>query len=372
MKNMFFTIAAIGCLLAACTPPPAFTVQGTSDGVKEGTALLLFVSDDNLVDTVATAAITNGTFTLSSATPVQDVTLAAVAIEGTREMIAPVFIENADFTVHFGQNPVRENNKLKELGTASRVEGGGPVQQVYNLYYNLQQSTVARAFELQVAFSVAGDSTVQDSLKDLLLNVHPAARAKEQELINTYPDAYATAYVIFMKASADDIEALQAQYDRLGPNAKASKYGKLIKDLQSTAVGQIAPDFTLPTPDGGTISLHAIEAKVKLIDFWASWCGPCRAENPNVVKAYAEYHPLGLEIISVSLDNDRDAWLKAIEDDNLTWIHGSDLKGWSAAPAVLYGVRSIPHTILLDTNNRIIAKGLRGKSLETKLAELLK
>jgi peroxiredoxin len=373
---MFFTIAAIGCLLAACDPQPAVFIQGTSEEVKEGKALLLFVTDNNQFDTVATATITNGAFTLSSATPVQDVAIAGIMIEGARSAIYPIFIENAKYTVRIGKNPVYQENKWKEAGTASSVTGGGPVQQVYNLYFDLEQATRIRGFELQVAFASTEDTAVKDSLRNLMTKLQPEAREKEQALIKAHPDAYATAYVVYGKTATADVEMSQELYDQLSANMKASKYGKLIEEriqkLQATAIGQIAPDFTLPTPDGGTISLHGIEAKIKLIDFWASWCGPCRHENPNVVKAYNKYHSKGLEIIGVSLDNDRDAWLKAIEDDKLTWKHGSDLKGWQAAPADLYGVRSIPQTFLLDADNRIIAKNLRGEALEAKLAELLK
>ena len=158
--------------------------------------------------------------------------------------------------------------------------------------------------------------------------------------------------------------------------AKASAQGKAIAaqiaKLESTAIGQIAPNFTITTPEGESISLYDIKGKVKLIDFWASWCGPCRGENPHVVEIYKEYHPKGLEIFGVSLDNNKEAWVKAIADDGLVWKHGSDLKGWQSAPAQLYSVSGIPHTVLLDENNKIIAKNLRGDELKQKIAELLK
>ena len=118
---------------------------------------------------------------------------------------------------------------------------------------------------------------------------------------------------------------------------------------------------------------EVVGAKVPVvIDFWASWCGPCRGEDPNVVKMYEKFHPKGLEILSVSLDEDKDAWLKAIEDDKLTWNHVSDLKGWQNAAAQLYCVNGIPHLVVLDENNVIVAKDLRGEELQNKVAELLK
>jgi thiol-disulfide isomerase/thioredoxin len=124
------------------------------------------------------------------------------------------------------------------------------------------------------------------------------------------------------------------------------------------------------TPDGNPLSLQSLRGKVVLIDFWASWCGPCRRENPHVVAAYQQYHGKGFDVLGVSLDKTKDRWLAAIEKDGLIWHHVSDLKGWQNAAAQLYGVRSIPHTVLLDREGKIIARGLRGAALTAKLDEL--
>ena len=173
-----------------------------------------------------------------------------------------------------------------------------------------------------------------------------------------------------------ELDDLKARFALLGENAKASTHGKSIAaqiaKLEQTAVGQIAPNFTVTTPEGEAISLYDIKGKVKLVDFWASWCSPCRGENPNVVALYNEYHPKGLEIFGVSLDNNKEKWVEAIEKDGLIWKHGSDLKGWQAEPAKLFSITSIPATLLLDENNKIIAKNLRGEELKQKVAELLK
>jgi peroxiredoxin len=134
--------------------------------------------------------------------------------------------------------------------------------------------------------------------------------------------------------------------------------------------GQPAPDIELPGPDGQTYRLSSFRGKWVLIDFWASWCRPCRMENPNVVRLYQKYHPKGFEIFGVSLDYQREAWLQAIRQDNLTWVHVSDLKGWQSAGAQLYRVNGIPFTVLVDPEGRIAAKGLRGTSLEAKLREI--
>lgn len=142
---------------------------------------------------------------------------------------------------------------------------------------------------------------------------------------------------------------------------------------RSAEVGEIAPDFSAPTPEGDLLALNDILGKVTLIDFWASWCGPCRRENPNVVRVYNQYKDKGLSIISVSLDRpgQKAQWLKAIEDDKMDWHHISNLQFWNDPIAKQYGVRGIPATFLLDENGKIIAKNLRGPALGQKIGELL-
>ncbi len=136
--------------------------------------------------------------------------------------------------------------------------------------------------------------------------------------------------------------------------------------------GVEAPDFTANTPEDKPMSLKSFRGKVVLIDFWASWCGPCRRENPNVVLMYNKYHAKGFEILSVSLDSDKGRWLGAIQQDGLIWNHVSDLKGWQSEPAKIYSVTSIPQTLLLDKDGKIIARGLRGEQLEDALKNIFK
>lgn len=136
-------------------------------------------------------------------------------------------------------------------------------------------------------------------------------------------------------------------------------------------IGKEAPNFTLNTPEGKAVALTDLRGSYVLIDFWASWCRPCRMENPNVVRVYDKYHKKGFEILGVSLDRTKSAWVQAIEKDGLTWQHVSDLKFWNSAAAQLYGVRGIPYTVLVDPKGNVIAQNLRGAGLEAKLAELL-
>lgn len=147
---------------------------------------------------------------------------------------------------------------------------------------------------------------------------------------------------------------------------KAAKRDKLIE------IGNVAPELDFPTPEGNNIQLSSLRGKVVLIDFWASWCKPCRAENPNVVATYHKYKDKGFDVFSFSLDKEKAAWVKAIEQDGLVWKnHASDLKFWQTAAIDLYGFQGIPFTVLIDREGKIVAKGLRGPALEAKLLEVL-
>ena len=159
------------------------------------------------------------------------------------------------------------------------------------------------------------------------------------------------------------------KYEDLLP-LESADLKKKIKQKEAMMIGGKAPDFVLNTPDGNPVSLANFRGKVTLVDFWASWCGPCRRENPYVAKLYEKYKDHGFEILGVSLDNNRERWLAAIEKDGLPWTHVSDLKKWKSAPLAMYGVRSIPHTVLLDREGNIIAQKLRSHGLEQELLKL--
>lgn len=159
-----------------------------------------------------------------------------------------------------------------------------------------------------------------------------------------------------------------AQYS---DNAYVSGFIQRVKNEAQLAVGSKSPEIALTNQNGEIVKLSSLQGKYVLIDFWAAWCRPCRMESPNMVKMYGKYNSKGFEIYSVSLDQTKADWIQAIEDDKLgDWTHVSDLKGWNSEGGKTYNVHSIPFTVLLDKDGKIIAKGLRGKSLEDKLAEI--
>lgn len=235
---------------------------------------------------------------------------------------------------------------------------GDSLKKVFAAYQGtLQMDSVGRALDMQYGL-------IKQKEANYLRN-----------FVRSNSSSLASLAIIDQLSSENELETyilldkgLMAKY----PNSPYVKlFHNRVAELNKLGIGTIAPDISLSTPEGQLVSLSSYRGKVVLVDFWASWCRPCRAENPNVVKAYNAFHPKGFEVLGVSLDKDKNAWVKAIADDHLSWTHISDLGMWSSSVVKLYNITGIPFSVLLDKEGRVVAKGLRGAELERELQKLL-
>ena len=217
-------------------------------------------------------------------------------------------------------------------------------------------------------------------VNDIYLANAPIVRSKGYDLdslLSTYPASPATAYFIVKdfayKLNLEEMKSVRAQLDAsLDGTSYVEEIESMIARMEKVQVGSEAPDFTLPDVDGNQVTLSSCRGKYVLVDFWAAWCPDCRKENPNIVSAWEKYKNKNFTVLGVSLDRNRDQWLAAIEKDKLSWTQVSDLKYWSSEAAILYCIRWIPMSFLIDPDGKIIAVGLEGDELHNKLEELLK
>ena len=329
------------------------------------------------VTVLDSTTITNGTFEFKGS--ISDPVLASVIINyqgtGLRSKSVqklPVYLESGTIDIKGADSLVRATVKGGEINKAySTLQLSLKPSQ--NKYDAFMAEYSALPMEKQK------DSTIRAGLDIRYQAIDAEKTAAYKSFIKSNPNSIISVVALIQfGGSMPDYEVVSPLYNAFSVDVKNSTVGKAYAQkldiLKQTIVGAIAPDFTQNDPDGKPITMSSFKGKYLLIDFWASWCGPCRAENPNVVKAYAKYHDKGFEILGVSLDNDkgRDNWLKAIKGDGLVWSQVSDLKYWSNEVAKKYGISSIPQNFLLDPTGKIVGKNLRGEALVKKLAEIFK
>lgn len=357
-----------------------FIVTGTIKGIENGKTVTLEVQDDaGQLKPIDTVKIENGKFTFKGSAKEPEMHLIQVQnVEGK----VPFILENGDIDMVINKDSIAIT---KVSGTYNNDELTGYKENGMKIQKKMMKFQKDNTPKMNVA-QQKNDTVVMNSLRKEYSKFQDEFAKQSEDYLNTHPKAFISALIIegMFNQMVPDVAKIKKYYTALDKEIKGTKHGKAIKSKLdkiaapvaaapsgSVEVGGLAPDFSAPNPEGKVISLKESLGKVTIIDFWASWCNPCRAENPNVVALYNELHAKGLNIISVSLDKEATKWKEAIAKDKLTWNQISNLKFWEEPIAATYGVKSIPATFILNASGTVVAKDLRGPELKAKVTELL-
>ncbi len=310
-----------------------FSLAGKTNGLEDGTMIYLDNADSQNVDLIDSTKVENSTFVFN--TKLSNSPLQVLIRTNDDSHYRFLWLENTAMTFDASQsdfeNAIVTGSKEENLGQSLRKE-----------LENLSEEN---------------------------------QRKKEIEFIKKHPNSIVSAETLSLYCTTFGKEKTKELFDQLSKNNKESKYGKIIEAYielyAKPKIGGQFIDFEMVDTNGNLQKLSELEGKTILLDFWASWCAPCRKENPNLVKTYNKFKSKGLEIFAVSLDENKEKWLNAIEKDELNWYHVNDLKGQGNKASLIYGVEGIPDSFLIDENGIIVARDLRGKELEKKLEELL-
>ena len=368
MRRLFAIILTI--VLVSCnTDTNTYKLDGIAQGFEDETSILVYTIENNKPKVIDTLTILNGKFSGEyPKTEESNIHYLKIAKLNTN-------------VIYFPENDNLKATLFKDSVQSSFVSGGAQ-NESYNEFMGKlrsfnrkKQGNMALFQEARTQQNNGLVAQIQNENKELVAE----ETAYKRDYVSKNNNSIFSVMLLSEMVSRKEINSNDASkiIENLSPKIAGKQVTAdlkaAIEGMRKSDIGGLAPSFSAPSPDGTIISLEETLGKYTIIDFWASWCRPCRAENPNVVKVYNKYHDKGLNIISVSLDKagQEERWKKAIKDDKMDWYHVSNLKFWQDPIAKQYGVRSIPATFLLDEEGKIIDKNLRGPALGAKIASLL-
>lgn len=381
-KLIIYTIITL--LFIGCKEEPKRTdylIKGTAKDIYNGIRVHLNKVDEKGKErTIGTRMVVNEEFTFEGSVDAPDLYYLTInSVPGK----LPLMLENSEIKIEIDKTKLADS---KITGSKSQND--------YGIYQSGLKAIDKEMQPIRLRMRKAmaeRNGAMQDSLSQQMEALITKKTDYTLDVIQKHKDDFFSLFLIRQQLNDPnmEVERYRNAFNSLSSSVKSSKDGRatqsrlesLYKTYMRTAnleIGKVAPNFEAPNPEGKPIALDDIKGKVTIIDFWAAWCGPCRRENPNVVRIYNKYHDQGLEIIGVSLDGSRNqkdpkkAWLDAIEKDKLTWTQVSNLQYFNDPVAQLYNITSIPATYILDKDGKIVAKNLRGRALELKVEELIK
>ncbi len=352
-----------------------YQITGTVKGLENGKKMFIELQDEmGRPIPKDTAIVENNKFEFKG-----DVTGYDIAILKSEDGMqgVPFIFEEGKIEIEFDKDSLQKskiggtynNQKLQEFNEKSNL--------VNKKIIDFQKNNISKLQTAQQSQDTVVMNQIMNEYKTVQEETQKSMKETSLEFIKSNPKAYLSTLILqnLLMSNTLTPEEVKGHYEKLDKSLLDTKPAKNIKKTLDAAtaitIGKPAPEFSAPSPEGKTISLKESLGKVTIIDFWASWCKPCRIENPNVVAMYNELHEKGLNIIGVSLDKEAENWKKAIADDGLVWNHVSNLKFWQDPIAEQYNVKSIPATFILDEKGNIVAKDLRGDELKAKVIELL-